>query len=84
MTWIRRGSCSSPGELRVFVTAIVWTSSSLKPAVEEPIGDQRHAVLDRRVEYLPEIGGQTVFSGPAARMSADTVLPRSPCPCAAW
>ena len=42
----------------MLATAIVRTSASLKPAVEQPLGHQRQPVLDRRVLNLAEVAGE--------------------------
>ena len=70
-----------PASRRVFVTAIVRTSSSLKPASRNRSAISGQPVLDRRVEDLPEVGGPDRRSGPDRADRLEHALPGAPCRC---
>ncbi len=56
----------------------------LEAGVEQPVDHQRHPVLDRRVEHLPEIGREHRVLRPESRMFAQPCAPTRPCRCGAW
>ena len=63
----------------MLTTAIVRTSCSVKPGLEQAVGHQGEPVLDRRVRRLAEIGREHVVLAARSRGSPRRSPPRRPC-----